>query len=465
MSRHFKVTRALGDRISLFLLGVSIWIRSRAWWRALYRYVPGGVRNKVSTLLTARAAERTRFAALPKVAAGPGGAIASSGPGNLGVAGNAGVNVFAYFRGQFGLGESARLYARALLDNGYPVALNDIGLDIPHRRDDTSMDGHLCTTAPYGIDLVFVNPDYFSEAMEAIGAARNQRRYIIACWFWELEAIPEEWRLALGQVDEIMVASAFIESAFRRYTDKPVFRVPLPVNARGDSGLLRSDFGLAPDKFVFMNTFDYNSSIARKNPFAVIDAFKKAFPQGRDDVQLLLKSSNGNRYPEKFHRLLSAIGGESRIMVRDEVIDRNHVHALQRCIDAYVSLHRAEGFGLGLAECMAMGKPVIATGWSGNLDFMTTANSCLVDYTLVPVEQGDYPHAEGARWAEPNVDQAAAFMRRLVDEPEYASRVGATAATDVSRMLCPQRAAQLLIQRLNQLSMRLMSAGPENASP
>lgn len=463
MKRHPKVTTAPGDRVSLLLLGLSIWIRGHAWWRALHRYVPTAVRRSVSASLTARSVRQTRFAGLPGLA--PAAAAPSSVPAAVVADGTgAGVNVFAYFRGQFGLGESARLYAKALMDSGYPVALNDIGLDIPHGLDDRSMEQHLGDVAPYATSLVFVNPDYFSQAMEAIGSARNQGRYIIACWFWELETIPEEWRAALAQVDEIMVASVFIEEAFRRYTDKPVFRVPLPVTASVGSGTRRDDFGLASDKFVFMNSFDFNSSVARKNPFAAIDAFQAAFPNDRGDVQLLIKSSNGSRYPEDFHRLLAATAGDHRILVRDEVIDRSHVHALQRCIDAYVSLHRAEGFGLGLAECMAIGKPVIATGWSGNLDFMTAANSCLVDYSLVPVAPGAYQHAQGARWAEPDVDQAAAFMRRLVDEPGYAAGVGRRAAADVSRTLCPDRVAQTLAARLNQLSRPSSSAGPEHAS-
>lgn len=135
-------------------------------------------------------------------------------------------------------------------------------------------------------------------------------------------------------------------------------------------------------------------------------------------------------------------------MVRDEVIDRAHVHALQRCADVYVSLHRAEGFGLGLAECMAMGKPVIATGWSGNVDFMDQANSCLVGYRLVPVGDGEYPHPDGALWAEADVDEAAAHMRRLADDRGYAAGLGARAAQSVAARLSPQAAAAALIARL-----------------
>lgn len=445
-----KGDAGLGDLTGLFLLSLSTWIRRQSWWRALYRLFPSGLRSRVSAALTSPALKRTRFSHLPRIEADVSGGDAlpsTSGDDRDSV----GVNLFAYLRGQFGLGESARSYARALLGEGYPVALHDIDIVIPHSFEDGSLDRYIGNEAPYRINLIFVNPDYFAQAVNAIGQAKMEGRYVIACWFWELERIPEEWCWALAQVDEIMVSSVFIEQAFRRATDKPVFRVPLPVSALGDSGLSRADFGLAPDKFIFMNTLDYNSWVDRKNPVAVIAAFQKAFPDGRDDVQLLLKSSNGHRHPDRFHRLLTVTAADRRIIVRDEVIDRSHVHALQRCVDAYVSLHRAEGFGLGLAECMAMGKPVVATAWSGNVDFMTAANSCLVDYRLVPVGQGEYPHAEGARWAEPDVDHAASYMKRLVDEPGFASRLGEQAASDIRTSLSQKQAAQALVERLNTL--------------
>ena len=138
-------------------------------------------------------------------------------------------------------------------------------------------------------------------------------------------------------------------------------------------------------------------------------------------------------------------------MIRDEVIDRSHVQALQRCADAYVSLHRAEGFGLGLAESMRIGKPVIATAWSGNMDFMNHDNSCLVDYRLVPVGEGEYPHHAGQRWAEPDVECAARHMRRIVVEPAFAKRIGARAAQDISQRFSAHNTAMQLVNRLRML--------------
>jgi glycosyltransferase involved in cell wall biosynthesis len=355
-----------------------------------------------------------------------------------------GVNIQGYLRGEFGLAESARMYSRALIENGFKVALNDIDLQLPHGWSDHSMDPWLVDDAPYPTNIIFVNPDFLVPALEKIGSERLQGRRLIACWFWELEIVPEQWLRAIEMVDEIMVASTFVEAAFRRVTDKPIVRIPLPLYNVPDSGLKREDFGIDPDKFVFLCTFDFQSSIARKNPFAAIQAFRLAFPPQRHDVSLLIKSSNGHRAIEQLRSLLNAASEDSRIVVHDDIIPRAHVQALQRCCDAYVSLHRAEGFGLGMAESMALGKPVIATGWSGNVDFMDAENSILVDYRLIPVGAGEYPDSDDACWAEPDLQAAAGAMLRLVDEPGLARKLGDKACESIKRQLSSARIAQQL---------------------
>lgn len=441
MSKH---RRAIG----IALLNLSAWIRRQPWLRAVYRRFPAGLRNRTSEVLAARAGQQLKFTRtarwnrnrrLPEaVAATAGGAHA----------GAAGVNIFAYARGQFGLAESARQYARALLAEGYPVAIHDIDMDMPHGMDDRSLDPHIGGETPHGVNLIFVNPDYLEQATASIGRERLGDRHTIACWFWELEKFPEAWRHALHRVDEVMVSTGFIRRAVAAVTDKPVWNVPLPVDQSPDSGLTRADFGLEEDDFIFLCSFDFNSFLARKNPRAAIDAFRRAFADRRPNVKLLVKSSNGHRHPEKLRVLLNAVGADERIIFRDEVIDREDLGALQRCADAYVSLHRAEGFGLGLAECMRLGKPVIATAWSGNMEFMTSGNSCLVDYQLVPVGEGEYLHHAGQRWAEPDVGHAAKLMRRLVEDPGFAAGIGARAAQDIRARLSPHAAALEIIRRI-----------------
>lgn len=434
------------------LLKLSIWLRKQTWLRPLYRMFPRNWRSGVNQALLAPASkiapfERTSAWEVAGVAAD---GASGSGQGGLPAVAHAdeGVNIHAYFRGQFGLGEAARLYAQALIDHGYPVALSDMELELPHGLDDRSLESRLGGGTPYETHLVCVNPDYLDAALARIPRDEPHRPYVIGCWFWELERIPAGWHEAVDKVDEILVASSFVEHAFRAFTDKPVHRVSLPVGELLDSGLSRQDFGLPAEGFVFLTSFDFNSGLDRKNPIGAIEAFKLAFPLERRDVTLLVKSSNGHRYPEQFARLVDAASSDPRILVRDDIIDRPHMRALQRCADAYVSLHRAEGFGLGLAECMWIGKPVIATNWSGNVDFMDTSNSCLVGSRLIPVEPGQYPFAEGQRWADPDIEEAARYMARLVDEPAFAGRIGSKAAEDARTALSATATARQLIDRL-----------------
>lgn len=439
-----KQRRAIGTA----LLNLSAWIRRQPWLRVIYRHFPEDLRNRTSGALAAHASEQLKFKRteswgranwLPK-------AVVASRRGTSSDA--VGVNIFAHVRGQFGLAEGARLYARALLEEGYPVAIHDIDIDVPHGMDDHSLGAPIGGEVAHEVNLVFVNPDYLEQAMANIERERLGERYTIAGWFWELEKFPDEWLHALRRVDEVMVSTGFIRHAVAAVTDKPVWNVPVPIGQPPDSGLARTDFGLGENDFVFLCSFDFNSYVERKNPEAAIEAFRRAFADRRPNVKLLVKSSNGHRHLEKLRVLLNVVGADERIIVRDEIIDRAELGALQRCADAYISLHRAEGFGLGLAECMRIGKPVIATAWSGNMEFMTPENSCLVDYRLVPVEEGEYPHHDGQRWAEPDVDHAAKLMRRLVEDPAFAARIGARAAQDIRARLSPHAVAQEIIRRI-----------------
>lgn len=433
-------------------LNFLTWVRRQAWLRPVYRMAPEWLRVRLADLLKARSRARLRF---PRTASWSRPVpVLSDCLGTTPVVKRTGLglDVYGFIRGQFGLGESVRLYSRALLSGGCDLALHDVDLGLPHGWSDHSLDAFMREEAPHQTSIIFINPDWMGAALEKIGRDRLAGKYIIGCWFWELERIPASWLSALAEVDAIMVASTFIEGAFRSVTDKPIIRVPIPLSDVPDSGLQRSDFGLDEECFTFLTSFDFNSSPARKNPLATIAAFRAAFPVERSDVRLVVKSSNGHQYDEAVRSLIAAAHGDSRIVIRDEVIERAHVRALQRCCDAYVSLHRAEGFGLGLAECMELGKPVIATRWSGNLEFMDEANSCLVDYTLVPVQQGEYHDAVEALWAEVDIDAAAAAMKRLADSPELARQIGSKAQQDVRRKLAPASAAEALVRQLTGLN-------------
>lgn len=376
------------------------------------------------------------------------------------VAGTArGVNLHGYLSRWLGLGECARLYANAMLATNYPVSLHDVDINIPHARHDHTLAGHLGAAASFTCDLIFVNPDHWEDTLLSTGISAGQNRYVIGYWFWELENFPEDWRLAIDQVDEIMVSSAFVEQAMRRICNKPVTRVPLPLASAGnDSGLQRGHFDLRDDDYVFFCSFDFNSTVARKNPHAVINAFCRAFPRGDEKVTLLIKSSNGDRNTVALMQLLSAAARDPRILVRDDMLERRDLQALHRCIDVYVSLHRCEGFGLGMAEAMCMGKAVVATAYSGNMEFMTATNSCLVNYRMIPVRRGEYPYADGQQWADPDPRHAAQHMRSLYEDRALGRRLGETAARDMARDFSVEACMKVLAQRLSLVGRELDEA-------
>lgn len=319
------------------------------------------------------------------------------------------LNVYGYFSRWFGLGECARLYARVMLSAGWPISLHDVDINVPHSRRDQTLSGHFERQVDSACTLVFVNPDHWQEALRCIERAKepgkneHSGRYVIGYWFWELEEFPDAWLAALEQVDEIMVSSAFVERAVRRVCNKPVTLIPMPILADSASALHRRHFGLPDGDTIFFCSFDFNSSIARKNPYAVIEAFRRAFPLGDEKVFLLIKSSNGYKQRASLWALIDAAALDGRILVRDDMLERDDLQALHQCIDVHVSMHRSEGFGLGLAEAMALGKPVIATAYSGNQEFMTASNSCPVKFRMVPVLEGQYPHAKGQQWLIPTL--------------------------------------------------------------
>jgi hypothetical protein len=171
---------------------------------------------------------------------------------------------------------------------------------------------------------------------------------------------------------------------------------------------------------------------------ATVEAFRRAF-HADSRAMLLIKVHNpmvGRDLHPIVRRLRDESSRDPRIRVMEDSLTYRGVLSLYGACDVFVSLHRSEGFGLALIEVMALGKPVIATAWSGNMTFMNALNSCLVTYPLVPVKATHPVYSRrllgaGAFWADPNVDDAAAWMIRLVTEPSLPSTIGARAASSI----------------------------------
>ena len=357
-----------------------------------------------------------------------------------------GVNVVGYFRSELGTGEAARQVVSALDATGIPV-LPIHGQTVPLSRQ-----GHEYATAEpedaaYPVNLICMNADMLPEFASQAGEEFFGGRYSIGMWFWEVSGFPDRWRQSFSLLEEVWAPTAHIAAALEPVAFVPVHTVRIPVAKPQVEPLPRSKLAISDDRFLFLFSFDYLSVFRRKNPLAVVDAFRRAFSPG-EGAQLLLKCINHDRDADSHAELLAAAAQHPDITVIDRYMSPEDNSGLTATCDCYVSLHRAEGFGLVMAEAMALGKPVIATGYSGNMDFMTDSNSLLVEHQLVAIGPGAEPYPADAEWAEPDTEHAAALMREVFDDRARARRLGETAAADILRTHSPQAAGEIMYRRL-----------------
>jgi glycosyltransferase involved in cell wall biosynthesis/2-polyprenyl-3-methyl-5-hydroxy-6-metoxy-1,4-benzoquinol methylase len=362
----------------------------------------------------------------------------------------AGVNIVGFFRAEFGHGEAARRLVAAVERAGIPCST--ITVRAPHHRE-----GHAFVERSadevYGTNLLALNAEHVLEFAESGGRDLLANRYTIAAWCWEGSRFPPSLHGAFRLVDEIWVASEFVQGLIAGETDKPVLRFPMPVELGDPSPLSRADVGLPQDRFVFLFVYDFFSTLARKNPVGLIDAFTRAFEPDEGPV-LVLKSINGDKWPNDLERVRQAAADRPDIVVTDGFVPIEHVQALTALSDCYVSLHRSEGFGLTIADAMAYGKPAVATRYSGNLTFMDDENSYLVDAGLATVPAGIPNYPAGSVWADPNLDQAAELMRRVVENRDEAGERGERGRATIAERHSLDRTADFAGERLRDVAGR-----------
>lgn len=404
----------------------------------------------------------TRLVAWAQVFGGPTGAVppallplgAGDGeqPGRLLPA----VTVAGYHKAVLGVGEHARQLVAALETQGVPVSTVTLR---PHASPEhEALEPRALAPAAgparrgAAFDLLCVNADATPAACDQL-AGTLAGAYRIGYWAWEVSAFPERWLGAFGCLDEVWVGSRHVHDALAPVATVPVITIPQPVSLPADARQATPPPGL-PDGFRFLFAFDYLSVFERKNPLAVVDAFTRACPAGSGAV-LLLKSINHEHAPAEHARLRAAAAAHPDVHLLEQRLSPAERDGLLAACDCYVSLHRAEGFGYTLAEAMWLAKPVIATGYSGNLDYMTAENSYLVEHRLVPIGPGHDPYPAGGQWAEPDVEHAVRLMRDVLEDRDTAARRGRRAAADIRRTHSPSAAGRVMAARL-----RLLMAAP-----
>jgi glycosyltransferase involved in cell wall biosynthesis len=363
-----------------------------------------------------------------------------------------GLTLIGYLDYSFGLGESARAYARACAAAQVDFDVSNVAIE--GRRQGEVYPGQAALPGQArAVALVCVNADGLATLPLAIRARAAPGQYRIGHWYWELEEFPRAWMGSFAEVDELWAASPFIRDALAAVSPCPVLLMPLPVEVRLPRAYTRGEFGLPDDAFLFLFSYDFDSYVARKNPGACIEAFLRAFPPGAGNVGLVIKSQHGERHPQARAAVLAVARTDPRVTVIEDSLTRDQMYGLISVCDSYLSLHRSEGFGLGMAEAMSLGKPVVATGYSGNLAFMRPDNSCLVGYRMVPVREGEYPQWQGQQWAEPDIDEAAGQMRRLVADPALCARIGARARQHMQAHFSERAAGEVVRRRLEAIAL------------
>ena len=345
------------------------------------------------------------------------------------------------------MGESARATLRALNRTELPHALADYQAGNVSRMGEL-VDERLASGQRHAVSLFHINADQLPLARTFLGEALFAVPYRIGFWAWELENFPAEWHNAFDHVDEVWVPSSFCQKAIAAASPVPVLTMPHAIELPAASQPDRARFGLRSGSVVFLAMADMMSSAERKNPIGAVEAFALAFRGSQMNTELVVKITNAAHDPQTLARLQALTASCHGIHLIADYLDRPALNCLIDSVDCLVSLHRAEGFGLVLAESMARGKLTIATAWSGNMDFMTARNSLLVDFQLQPLAKDAGPYRRGERWAEPCVQDAAKKMRLAAADATLRQAIGERARADCRLQLSPEVVGHSIAQRL-----------------
>jgi glycosyltransferase involved in cell wall biosynthesis len=338
------------------------------------------------------------------------------------------VEIVGYLSMMAGVGESARLCADALSSGGREILLRDVST---HAGEGSAVEWKITggRAEKPGTRIWHLNPPMLPRAIISTGFREFAKTYNIGYWAWELETVPAEWRHGARYVNAVFVPSEFTRRSIAPLTKAPVIVVPHPVTEKPAADGMRAKFGIEDEAFLVSFIFSAGSSINRKNPQAVINAF--LILQARCPKAFLLMKGSGDPATDAgLAALFRAAAGNSRIKIVTEKLTSGEINGLIRDSDAYISLHRSEGFGLTLAEAIMHRTPVVTTAWSGTVDFCDPENTWNVEPSLIPVvdTHPEFASLTGAVWADPSPETAAEHLLAI-----YTDRPGARAKAENAR--------------------------------
>jgi glycosyltransferase involved in cell wall biosynthesis len=334
-----------------------------------------------------------------------------------------------------------------------PTALIDLKLPCKNHRGDLTYVARLQEENPHPVNVVHLDPPAAHD-LDSHHRSLRRHKYNIAYWAWELPEFPDSWIPNCDYFDEIWCPSEFARTAIAMKVPLPVHTMPHAISftrPTESAGALRARFGLPADKFLFLLLYDLNSYTQRKNPGAVLEAFRASGLAGRG-AALVIKTHSTASNEAELAALRAAVASLPGTTLITDTFLRTDVYALEAACDCLVSLHRSEGFGLVVAESMFLGKPVIATDWSATAEFLNETNGCPVRASLVTLEQNHGPYAKGQTWAEPDVAHAAWWMQKLIADAALCTRLGEAARATIGQKFAPERIGARYRQRLETIA-------------
>lgn len=364
-----------------------------------------------------------------------------------------GVNLLGYMSSEHGIGEAVRLTANCLTDSNIEWTGIDFEVGNPCRKKDVTYKNKIEDYVKYNISILNVNADQFP-VLKDNTPKELWDTYKIGIWYWELPEFPWKWMRAFLNVDEIWAPTKFIYDCLKKCAPCPVFHMPPGIYRKpvDKTVYTRAYYGLPEKAFLFLNMFDVYSFSERKNPEAAVKAFQLAFSATDMSVGLVLKLNNSGYSDKDSEKLKKIIKDYENIYIIAETLSREAVNGLLTVCDVAVSLHRSEGLGLLCEEAMFYGKPVIATAWSGNMDFMTQDTACLVKYEMISVGKDTGVYEAWQKWADPDVGQAADYMKRLANDREYYTAISESAQEYIRDSFSPEICGKRMKERLIEIS-------------
>lgn len=363
-----------------------------------------------------------------------------------------GIQFMGYVEAGLGLGVSLRGLIDCVADTDVPFGIFPFNVNVESRYIGPFRSERYDFIRRYRINVIETAADQLPMALSTLGESRTRASHNILRTYWELPEAPELWRGYLNNIDEIWAPNDFVADAFRKIFLRPIVIIPPCVEVQPATPLDRTALGLEEGLFYFLFTFDYFSYPARKNPLGVLRAFQTAFPRGDERVGLVIKSTGSHsQFPDVHAVIESAARRDRRIVVIDLSLRQSDMMSLIAGCGCYVSLHRSEGFGLGMVEAMLHGRPVIGTDYSGSTDFLSPERGYPVDFRLRPVKRGEYLYSEGQSWAEPELSSAVAAMRAVLAEPEVAAAKAVAAQAFVKERYSRNNVGGLVAARVDSI--------------